>query len=201
MAQPWLAAKASRALPHDGHSTTTRRAGSVCAPCRVIAQSCTDVHSFALPCLARKQIPARATPIVRTGPNRLGGCYRRATRRPRGWLTYSSTIRIVARSRRAVSSAVEHCLHTAGVTSSILVPPTTSSGNTSSYEKARFPRIGLFLCFAPHMCSVEVPQSTHVHFSPPMHCSGSVPPRSDAPSPPPCSKVFYLSPESVMAMA
>ena len=28
------------------------------------------------------------------------------------------------RSRRAVSSAVEHCLHTAGVTSSILVPPT-----------------------------------------------------------------------------
>ena len=33
----------------------------------------------------------------------------------------------MARSRRAVSSAVEHCLHTAGVTSSILVPPTTDS--------------------------------------------------------------------------
>src|SRR5690348_9561873 len=42
-------------------------------------------------------------------------------------LTSPPPARIFARSRRAVSSAVEHCLHTAGVTSSILVPPTTES--------------------------------------------------------------------------
>jgi len=35
-----------------------------CPPSCVITQSCTDVHSFALPYLARKQIPARATQIV-----------------------------------------------------------------------------------------------------------------------------------------
>ena len=37
-------------------------------------------------------------------------------------------------TRRAVSSAVEHCLHTAGVSGSIPLPPTTPGG---SYRRAR----------------------------------------------------------------
>ena len=46
-------------------------------------------------------------------------------------------------SNRAVSSAVEHCLHTAGVTSSKLVPPTKNIFKFFKYIAAKA-ALGLF---------------------------------------------------------
>jgi hypothetical protein len=55
-------------------------------------------------------------------------------------LTRPATAPKIARSQWAVSSAVEHCLHTAGVTSSILVPP------TNRFEDLGHPTGGLCCC-------------------------------------------------------
>ena len=53
---------------------------------------------------------------------------------PLGFVQYSNLATLGAHQDWAVSSVVEHCLHTAGVTSSKLVPPTKDLNNINDVE-------------------------------------------------------------------
>ena len=62
---------------------------------------------------------------------------------PLGFVRYSNLATLGARQDWAVSSVVEHCLHTAGVTSSKLVPPTKNINKIKQLKKQWVSAVGI----------------------------------------------------------
>src|SRR5690606_38743134 len=106
-------------------------------------RDCPGDHRNCFDCLRAAALTLRQA-IARKGEPRRGGKF--------AWQQNHSSL-YTARPRRAVSSVVEHCLHTARVASSNLAPPTSGKRYSTRViaEKATFSRWPFFVVREVHV--------------------------------------------------